>query len=61
MASINGRYVQLNHLPEKPVGVAMNWRPESDWMKVQLLDGSHKMVHCTDRVEVLPADYQPHQ
>lgn len=64
MATINGRYVRINSvsgqkLDGETVGIARGWKPESDWMMVHLLDGSYQQVHCTDKIEVLPADYRP--
>ncbi len=59
MVSVNGRYVRINSLPDKPVGRISGWKPESDWAMVTLLDGSHQQVHFTDKVEVLPADFTP--
>lgn len=57
MASLNGRYIQLTAQPEKPIGRVAGWREESDWVKVTFQDGSHQMVHCTDRFDILPADF----
>lgn len=57
MASINGRYVRINSLPDKPVGRVSGWKEESDWAMVTFADGSRQQVHFTDGIEVLPANY----
>lgn len=57
MASVNGRYVRINSLPEKPVGRISGWKEESDWAMVTLADGTRQQVHFTDQIEILPANY----
>lgn len=61
MASINGRYVRINSHPDKPIGIVSNWKEESDWAMVTMLDGSRQQVHFTDGIDVLPANYQPNK
>jgi hypothetical protein len=59
MATINGRYVKLTCKPGEPIGRVSGWREDSDWIKVECLDGSSEMIHYTDSIEVLPAAFDP--
>lgn len=53
MVSINGRRVKLLAQEGQPVGIARDWREDSDWMKVVTDDGVTYMVHYMDKIEIL--------